>query len=109
MQTQRDTVDHVQMQRGGLIGEFEQLTGTRVRRRAFKEIREGDHRHHSAATPRARGCRRGLEVIGERHQTHGLDRIELYGSAVVVHDGQVGHRRKLPPSRRPSTVRRCAV
>ncbi len=99
MQTERDPIDHIEMQRGRIVGQLEYLSRARMRRRAVEQVGQGHDRDHPTPTLRARRCGRGFEVAGEGHEPDRLHGVELDPGAVVIHDGQVGHGRKLPASR----------
>lgn len=75
METTRDSINHVEMECGRVVGQLQDLTGTGMRRRTVEHIRQRDDRHHPAPTFRARGSCRGIQVIGEGHEPRGFHRV----------------------------------
>ena len=83
-------INHVHVQRGRVVGQFDDLGGAWMRGRIVEEFDECHACEHP--TPTARTGRRGrrLESVGEGEERRSLDRVELEPTAGVVEDGEHG-------------------
>ncbi len=102
---ERNEVAHVDVQRGRVVRQLDELERARERRRVVEQIAQRDHRQDPAAAARARRHGGVLEPTGEREQVTRLGRVEADLAAVgVEHDelgdwaiGDVGHGRTVAP------------
>lgn len=81
-------IDDVEMERRGLVSEFHNVGGARVRSRRLDEVDERHRREHAAVAVGARRNGRRFQACGNSEQRGRLDLVETDLVLLFVDDAQ---------------------